>query len=427
MKKFVQSLLARKARSVIRRFHPSVVIITGSVGKTSTRAAIAAVLSTKFRVRTNAENYNNEFGVPLTILGEPSPGRSALGWLRIFLKPVKDYPNMLVLEYGADQPGDLEYLCDIAAPDVAVLTAVSPVHAEHFKDIDELAQEKATVLRRCNPEGLCILNKDDERVMALKAEAAAPVQTYGFDQTADTHAEGVEQHIREDNSFEPREVFSTLSFDLVYGQTRIAADIPNRLGRPPISAALAAAAVGEHFGVAPEQMVKQFADIPMIPGRMNPIGGIKGSLLLDDSYNAAPASVSSALDVLAGFRPFEGSRRIAALGPMAELGAYSEEEHRKIGEKAARLGIDILVTVGPETAMTEFAAKEAGMKEEQTAHFGNAKEAGRWLDHEVKKGDIVLIKGSQSARMEKVVRELMAEPLRAPDLLVRQYGKWLDN
>ena len=145
MKKLIQTLLASKARRAIRKYKPKIIAVTGSVGKTSTRNAIAAVLSEKFRVGSVLENYNNEFGVPLAILGEKSPGKSALGWLRILLKRIsaENFPHVLVLEYGADHKGDISHLCDIVAPDVAVLTAFSPVHAENFASFEELIEEKA--------------------------------------------------------------------------------------------------------------------------------------------------------------------------------------------------------------------------------------------------------------------------------------------
>jgi UDP-N-acetylmuramoyl-tripeptide--D-alanyl-D-alanine ligase len=160
-------------------------------------------------------------------------------------------------------------------------------------------------------------------------------------------------------------------------------------------------------------------------GRMRPMPGIKGTLILDDSYNAAPASMASALEVLRDFRPDEGSRRIAVLGKMAELGRYSENEHRLLGMRAAEVA-DLLVCVNEESRDTRRGAIEAGMDERNVELFATSTEAGRWLDFNVRKGDVVLVKGSQSARMERAVKDIMAEPMRAEELLVRQYGAWID-
>jgi UDP-N-acetylmuramoyl-tripeptide--D-alanyl-D-alanine ligase len=150
-------------------------------------------------------------------------------------------------------------------------------------------------------------------------------------------------------------------------------------------------------------------------------------LIIDSSYNAAPASMMAGLEVLQAFSPVEGAKRVAALGQMAELGPYSEQEHRMIGMYAAEVGVDLLITVGEPSRDIRRGAIEAGIPEEQTQHFDSSVDAGRWLDREINKGDIILVKGSQSVRMEKVVKDLMAEPLRAGDLLVRQSKKWMNE
>jgi UDP-N-acetylmuramoyl-tripeptide--D-alanyl-D-alanine ligase len=186
---------------------------------------------------------------------------------------------------------------------------------------------------------------------------------------------------------------------------------------------LAAITVARHFGVSDDEILSSLSKIKREPGRMNPIPGIKGSLILDSSYNAAPASVQSALEVLGEFNSAEGARRIAVLGYMAELGKYSEQEHRMIGMRAQEAGVDLLVTVGEVARDIRRGAIEAGLREDQTQHFSNSVEAGRWLDSQIKKGDIILVKGSQSVRMERVVKDIMAEPSRAEELLVRQDWK----
>lgn len=434
MKALVQRILAHKAKRIVAKYKPAVVAVTGSVGKTSTRNAIAAVLAGTKHVRTNIENYNNEFGVPLTIIGEKSPGKSLLGWLKVMWKAKAllagtnmDYPNVLVLEYGMDHPGDLHALCAIAQPDISVLTAISPVHAEYFDSIDALANEKATLLREVKPDGQVVVNADDERVMGVREQAAAPVTTYGFSAMADVRGGNFAVRAREDFSFDPGEVFSEAVFDVeVNGEERLIT-LPNMLSESQASAALAAIAVGRMFGMTLEEIEKRLPAFTPQAGRMRPIPGIKGCLLLDDSYNAAPASMRAALRVLAGFSPVEGARRIAVLGKMAELGRYSEEEHQLLGKRVAEAKADILVTVGEPARDIRRAAVASGFPEEHAEHFDTSEEAGRWLDFHVKTGDVILVKGSQSARMEKVVKDLMAEPMRAPELLVRQYGKWLEE
>lgn len=431
MRKLLQWKLSWHARRILSRYKPTVVAVTGSVGKTSTRNAIAAVLAQKFRVRSPSENYNNELGVPLTIIGEASPGRALFGWARVLSKAAslwiakdRQYPNMLVLEYGLDRPGDIAHLCKLARPDVGVLTAISPVHAEYFASVEALAEEKGEIVRGSK---MAVMNGDDAMVMAQRGNANAI--TYGFGEGCDVRGENYRVETRQDDpdrSFDVGEEFCSVHFDLVIGEQRAPVVLRNLLGRGQAYAALAAAAVGSRFGLTIDEIVAGLAGFAPQAGRMRPIPGIKGTLLLDDTYNAAPASMSSALEVLRYFTPPEGARRIAVLGKMAELGRYSADEHRLLGLRAAEVA-DLLVCVGEEARDTRRGAVEAGMDDRSVETFANATEAGRWLDFNAKQGDVILVKGSQSARMEKVTKDLMAEPLRAPELLVRQYGKWLEE
>ncbi len=426
MKQLVQNLLQSKVRKLIQKHKPRIIAVTGSVGKTSTKNAIAMVLSGKFRVRASTENYNNEFGVPLAILGLKSPGRSVRGWLKVLTYQEKDFPEVLVLEFGADRPGDIQKLCELVPPEIGVVTAVSPVHAEHFGTIEKLADEKAALVTHVPENGLVVLNADDDRVAAFASRTSAPVLTYGF-RPADLQAIGYEVGVREDFSFDPGEEFSTTHVRVKSRNGEVDLTLKNTLGKAQVSAALAATAVGLHLGLSFDEIFKRLLSYQSPPGRLRPLPGIKGTLVLDDSYNAAPASTSSALSTLQEFSPFEGRRRIAVLGDMAELGQYSEAEHRNVGLQAASGGVDLLLCVGEKARDICRGAAEAGMEAEHVLEFSNAEEAGRWLDRNIKQGDIVLVKGSQSARMEKVVKDIMAEPTRAPELLVRQYGKWLEN
>ncbi|NBS41518.1 UDP-N-acetylmuramoyl-tripeptide--D-alanyl-D-alanine ligase [bacterium] len=421
MKTLIQWKLAWHAKRILAKYEPTVVAVTGSVGKTSTRNAIAAVLSAKFRVRSPAENYNNEFGVPLTIIGAKTPGRSLFGWARVLAKAAglwlgKDatYPNMLVLEYGLDRPGDISALCRIAPPNVGVLTAVTPVHAEFFPSIEDLAKEKGQILRGVKAGGTAILNADDPLVAAQRG--SEKTVTYGFGDAAEVRG----------GNYRVETEPVAVTFDLTMDGQRAPVTLNGLLGRGQAYAALAAAAVGRSFGMSIDEIVEGLSRFEPQAGRMRPLPGIKGTRLLDDSYNAAPASMASALETLRAFVPPESARRIAALGKMAELGKYSADEHRLLGIRAAEVA-DVLVCVGEEARDIRHGAIEAGMDPANIELFANAVEAGRWLDFNCKAGDVILIKGSQSARMEKVVKDLMAEPLRAGELLVRQYGAWLED
>lgn len=428
MKSLIQKLLARKAQRLVRKFHPIVIAVTGSMGKTSTRDAIATILSGRFSVRTPLENYNNEFGVPLAILGHKSPGTSVFGWLRILLERHPTFPNVLVLEYGADRPGDIVALCKLIQPQIGVLTGISPVHLENYPSLDSLVQEKAHLLTVLPANGLVVLNADDETVFAQKEKATASVIAYGFSSRAEVKASDYVLVTKFDDSFTPNEHVADSTFRVAL-PSHEEADIvlKNILGKSQVSAIGAAFAVGAHLSLSLAEMVERVSLYQPPNGRLRPIAGIKGSLILDDTYNAAPASVLAALDVLHDFEPAENRRRIAVLGDMAELGSRTQDEQRNVGLRAAEGGVDLLVCVGPKSQDTGKAAEEAGMERQTIVYFNTAEEAGRYLDREIRTGDIILVKGSQGMRMERVVKDLMAEPLRASELLVRQYGKWIEE
>lgn len=434
MKKLVVAILTWSSKRVLKMHKPTVIAVTGSVGKTSTKEAIALVLSSKFSVRTSKKNLNTEIGVPLAILGLGNPMRSVFGWLGVLktailaaLKKDPNFPSHLVLEFGADRPGDIKHLVELTHPLVGVVTAISHVHAEQYPSFEALIEEKSELVKGIPPGGLTVLNADEEAVLSMRAKSQAPVLSYGFGPDAEVDGQNYVLETREDASFEAGETLADVRFTTHNRRTDDQADVvlKNTIGIHQAYDALAAAAVGLHFGISLTQSAEALRSYTAPPGRLKPIPGIKGCLLLDDTYNAAPSSTKAALEVLKNFHPAENARRIAVLGEMAELGSYSEEQHRQIGWRAAEAEVDLLVCVKEKARDICRGALEAGMKHEQVVEFPNPEEAGRYLDHEVKKGDIVLIKGSQSSRMEKVTKDLMFDPMRAKELLVRQEAEWL--
>jgi len=433
MKKFVEKRLGKLAKQILEQYQPKIVAITGSVGKTTTKRAIAAVLAEKYKVHTSPANYNTEFGVPLTIIDEVSPGRSAIGWLKVLLKAKRlakggaDYPQVLVLEFGTDKPGDLDYLCDIAPPDVSVITRISTVHAENFGTVEKLVEEKAALARRAKESGAVVLNADDDRVLAMKSQAKAPVMTYGFSAGADVVAANYSLNAKPDIKFEPGETIATTMFTLESEHEQLEIALNNVMGLPAVFSALAAVAVGKQFDLTMDEIIGGLSQFTPMPGRLRILPGNKGTVLIDDSYNAAPASAIAAIDLLREFPMVDDNQRYAALGDMLELGQYSEEEHRRVGQHIVEREIDVLVTAGERVHDIAMAAIDFGMDKDKVHEFKNSVEAGRWLDANIQSGDVVLIKGSQGARMEKVTKDLMAEPLKAKELLVRQYPPWVEE
>lgn len=428
LKKILQSILRILAKKIIGKYHPNVIGITGSIGKTSTKEAVTAVLKTKFRVWSNVKNYNNEIGLPLSVIGaEKTPGHSILGWLGVFLRALvliisKDnkYPEKLVLEMGADKPGDIRYLTSIAPCRVGVLTYVSHAHTEFFKSLAGIAQEKRVIITHLKKDGFAVLNFDNDLVMQQASKTDATVVTYGFKEGADLRATDV-NIIIDDKTGWP----VGLNFKIIYKGSIVPAFIPGQVAEHLIPSALAGIAVGAVFGINLVDGVEAVKQIPPLPGHMRLIPGIKNTLIIDDSYNSSPEPTRSAIATLAKIKIKDGARRFAVLGDMLELGSETENAHREIGLRVAENGLDFLITVGEAGKHTAQAAKEAGMNEDAVAVFADSVSAARFLQDKMKKGDAILIKGSQGARMEKAVKEIMAEPEKAGELLVRQTKEWV--
>jgi len=433
MKHLLQRVLAHLAKKTLRAYKPKVIAITGSVGKTSTRHAIVAAIGSTRRVRATGENYNNEIGVPLTILGERSPGRSFFGWLAVLwrgwrcsLGGAHNYPEILVLEYGADARGDIQYLCQIAKPYIAVVTAVGVAHAEFFGTLEDVKEEKGSLIRGLAADGIAILNADDGNVADMCHLAKGSVVSYGLG-LADITAQDIHVDMRPNGETLVGESLSRLTFLLKMGRDSVPVVMKDVIGDTHVRSVLAGAAVALQLGLSPDTIAKNVANYVPMPGRLRLLPGIKHALLIDDTYNASPEAVHAALEVLCSVPINPISQRIAAIGDMLELGRYSKQAHADVGKHVASLPIDLFVTVGEHARDAARSALEHGMAQTQVYTYANSVDAGRFLQERMKRGDVLLVKGSQGARMEKIVKELMAEPLKAPEVLVRQYGKWLST
>ncbi len=270
------------------------------------------------------------------------------------------------------------------------------------------------------------LGADCRKVLEMSHFSKVPVVTFGTDGSG-ISAKNIQVSSRIDESFEAGERFARTTAEIIENDIPLGnLDLINVIGYAPVMSALAGLAVARHFGISNQDSINRLnKKLTPVPGRLNPIAGIKGTLIIDDSYNAAPAAMQNGLDILSLFNPGEEfDRRIAVLGQMAELGKYSEDEHRLIGMKVAEVA-DLFVAVGERMVSATKAAVEAGMDREHVEWFEDSEAAGRYLDRVIQQGDVIYIKGSQSSRMEKAVKDIMAEPLRAEELLVRQGKGWI--
>jgi len=424
-KQSVQAVLANLAKLILKKYQPDIIGVTGSFGKTSAKEAIYTVLSRKFNVRRNIKNYNNEIGLPLTIIGAGSGGRSIWVWLGVFIKALvlliwtdKSYPEILVLEMAVDRAGGMLYLTNLAPCKIGVVTGIGPVHLEFFKTLDRIAKEKAVMVSHIDKNGWAILNYDNEYVAEMDKLTRARIITYGIiNNNADIKASEIIVSEGENGKI------SGLSFKLSYQGSTVPVLLPNILGEHLIYAALSAVAVGQVYNLNLVDIAQALRLFKAPKGRMNLIEGLKNTYIIDDTYNAGPDSTLAALNVL-GKISITG-KKFAVLGDMLELGDYTEEGHRQVGAAVFNNHLDYLIAVGEKAKFIASETERQGLKRDNIFIFSDTEKAGLFLQAKIKNGDFILVKGSQGMRMEKIVKEVMAEPQRASELLVRQDEEWL--
>ncbi len=404
---------------VISKYKPKIIGITGSVGKTSTKESIFDAFGGLKRARKSEDNLNTELGAPLVFLKSKNPGKNPKGWLKVLWRGVwllikrdKNYPELIVAELGADKPGDIKYLAGFIKPDIAVVTAVGkvPVHVEFYEGPESVAREKEELLKALPADGTAILNEDDPYVsqMDFKGEKI----TFGFSKEADVIVEEFSLESLEGSLLKIRyqkESFSTF--------------LSLCIGSPFAYVGAAVFAVGLSLQVPPLRIAESLKKIRPAKGRLYPIKGINESMILDGSYNAAPSSMHSALHAL---ETLPGKRKIAVLGDMKEIGKFSENEHRKLAKKAA-VFCHYIFAIGEWAEKIKEEAMSSNMKEENVFVFSNSKEAALKIREVITKEDLILVKGSQATRTERVVFSIMRDPERAEELLVRQDAYWRNN
>lgn len=432
MTKFLQKILKFLAEKIVSKYQPLVIGITGSVGKTSTKEAVAIVLSEKYILRKTSKSYNNEIGLPLTVIGADSPGSNILGWIKItffalwqlvFLN--KKYPEVLVLEMAADHPGDIAYLVKITSCDVGVLTAIAPTHLEYFKSLENIKKEKLTILTHLSRKGIGIYNADDPNLEDLP-KIKAKLFSYSLNNSnADLQAVDIKEKFSEIYGFKYIDGFLG---KLKYQDAVVPFYLPGIISREHIYSALAAVAVGLSLDMNLVEITRALENYKAPPGRLNLLTGIKRSFIIDDSYNSSPRAAKVALDVLVNFPSSESGRKIAVLGDMNELGDLAEEAHKELGKQVYSHKIDMLITFGKFAKFINSAAEELGMPKDKSFHFDSHEEIIKFLKDNLSPGDVVLVKGSQNKiRLENVVKGIMAHPESARELLVRQGPEWVKS
>ena len=347
--------LAARAR---RAWGGTVIAVTGSGGKTTTKDVAAALLREFLPVAKSEGNLNNEYGLPLSLLRAPDEARAG------------------VFEIGINHAGEMRPLAAAAAPDVAVVTNVGTAHLGNFASLEEIAREKGRLVEALAPEGAAVLNADDPRVAAFRRLHRGPVVTFGIERAADVRAEDVEDLGADGVRFR-------------LAGRRVAASLP---GRHSVLNILAAVAAVGRLGLRPEQVLGAVERLrpTAMRGTVRKSGGVT---VIDDCYNANPAAMEAMLEVLGRTA---AARRIAVLGEMRELGGRSRELHRRVGSAVASAGVDYLVAVGGDAAQIVESAGVPG------AFHDSPATAARFLASFVRAGDAVLLKASRGVGLERV-------------------------
>lgn len=426
MKEILMFKLKILAKLILLRKKPLVIGITGSVGKSSAKEALSLVLSKKFKVRATYKNYNNEIGLPLTIIGAKSPGKNILSWFSVFFLALKiiifgdkNYPELLILEMGIDRPGDLKYLCSLAKPKIGIVSSVSYAHIEYFGSLLEIKKEKEVLVKSLQAHGAAILNFDNQFCKEMADVSKVKVISYGFKEGADLIAQDIKYNF-DKGDYE----LSGINFKLNFRGSIVPVLMKNALSPGAVYASLAATACGLELGLNLVDIANSLKDFSLPRGRMNVLPGINNSFIIDDSYNSSPEACLSALEVLGSIKIESESKKYVVLGDMLEIGSYTDEGHSLVGDKVARIKTDILITIGDKSLITADSALKNGLSSDKLFHFNDASEIGKFLVGRINSGDIILVKGSQGMRLEKVVKEIMLEKDRASELLVRQGGGW---
>ncbi len=413
LKFIVERILQHYVTRYLKKHKPTLVVVVGSVGKTSTKMAIATVLGEKLRVRTHDGNHNTPLSAPLAMMGVeyPDDPKSIRQWRAVFaaarlrIRQPKD-ADVIVQELATDRPGEIPQFARYLRPDIAVVTAVGLEHMEFFKKLDAVAKEELSIAKVSK---LTIVNRDDIDQRYAKYADTHAITTYGTSDAAEyrIHIEfGIQLEGVTGDFISPDWEPFTVNLQVV--------------GEHNVKAVAAAGAVGAKLGLSAEQIAVGMAKVRPIPGRMNRLRGLEGSTIIDDSYNSSPMAVAAALKTLYSI---EVSQRIAVLGSMNEFGELSPRAHEAVGALCNPAKLDWVVTVGRDAA--NYLAPAAQKKGCQVRAFGSPFEAGGFVHSVIKPGALILVKGSQNGVFTEEVTKMLLHDINDENQLVRQDPKWM--
>ncbi len=415
-KKIIQKRLERLAKKYLKKHKPKLILVTGSVGKTSTKLAIATVLSERFGVRVHEGNHNSELSVPLGILGIDYPDNiHSLGaWLKVHKaakRRIKNKTNdcdVIVQELGTDAPGDIPHFGTYLKADIAVVTAVSPEHMQTFGNLDAVAQEELAVAKFSER---IVINRDDIDGSYSKFLSLSAVNTYGVSGAAEYRFETIDSNLKDG--------FKGQFIAPEFGKVDVTLKL---VGEQNVKAAVAAGLVGAKLGLTAQDIANGQSKIQPVHGRMNIVKGLKDSTLIDDTYNSSPLAAEAALRTLYGL---SAGQKIAILGSMNELGTTSAEAHKKLGEFCNGTELAWVITIGKEAE--EHLAPAAKGQGCQVKSFSNPYDAGAFAHKVLERNAIVLAKGSQNGVFAEEALKILLHNSVDERQLVRQSAAWLEQ
>ena len=413
-----KNYVQKKLESYVRKYfikHPEVklIVVAGSVGKTSTKRAIATLLSQKYRVAMHEGNHNTPISVPVAILGieYPEKVKSISAWITVFRaarKRIKDPSgtDVIIAELGTEHPGETTHFSTYLNPDIAIITSVAVEHMEFFKTIEAVAQEELAV---ANFSKLAIINRDDIDGRFASFLTNGNVDTYGTTGLAEYRFEIKDFALKEGYT---GSVIAPEFSEPVEAKIKV-------LGEHSLRPTMGAVAVALKMGLGPQEIVQGLASLRPTPGRMNVLRGVEDSIIIDDSYNSSPLAASSALQVLYGLQV---PQRVAVFGSMNELGEISASEHEKLGYMCDPSLLDWVITVGDEAE--KYLAPAAKKRGCQVKSFRTSIEAGAFAHQILTRGAAILFKGSQGdIYLEEAVK--VVAMMTEDDKLVRQSIEWM--
>lgn len=414
-KKFVTRLLELQARRLLKKFKPKVIAVTGSVGKTSTKLAIATVLSERYRVLAHYGSYNVPVAIPMAMFNMhlPLKLRSPLSWLKVYNQMEKQlhrpFPyDVLVLELGTDHPGEIAYFKRYLKPDIAVVTAVAPEHMQGFGSLDDVAKEELAV---ASYSQLTLINRNDVDVSYAKyVPEGINLDTYG--------TTGVAEYRFVTENMVPGKGFKGKFVAPEIGERPLAVQV---IGEHNIRSVVAAGTVGLKLGMTADEVLRGMANVQPVNGRMNLLRGLRDSQLIDDTYNASPLAVVAALQTL---YLFPTNQRIAILGSMNELGGYSRQAHEEVGAACDPALLSWIVTIGQDAK--DYLAPAASAKGCQVRSFMSPYDAGAFVHSVLEQNAVVLAKGSQNGVFAEEALKVLLHSPEEEENLVRQTPDWLE-